>query len=261
MRRALLTALVGMLLLAGLPLASAAAPGAAPSASPAERWALIVGVSDYAGRTKSTIGGANDARLVREVLLSQGWRKDRIRILTERQATGQAIDEGLAWLVRNSSPNTFSMFHFSGHVKQTRAGEYLWSYDNRFLRDVDVARTLSGLRGTAWTNISGCEAGGFDHGLSSPRHLFTASSRVTEKSYEHPKWRTSIWTGLLFRQGIRDGAADKDKDRKVSVQEAFQWAAPRAATITSRQRPFGPQHPQKRGWSGSLNLAKPRTLR
>ena len=35
-----------------------------------------------------------------------------------------------------------------------------------------------------------------DDGLSGPRHLFTASSRETEKSYEHPEWGTSIFTGL-----------------------------------------------------------------
>ena len=255
-RRVLL--LLPVLLLAGLPLPAQAA---APTASPAERWALVVGVTDYAGRTSSTVGGAADARLVRDVLLRQGWRKDRIRVLTERQATGQAISDGLGWLVRHSSASTFSMFHYSGHVKQTRSGEFLWGSDNRFLRDSDVARTLKQLRGTGWTSISGCEAGGFAHGLGSDRHLFTASSRVTEKSYEHPRWGTSIWSGLLFDQAIRDKAADKDRDGRVSVQEAYQWAAPRAATLTSRQRPHGPQHPQRSGWKGSLDLAKPRTLR
>ncbi len=257
MRRALLTALVGALLLTGLPFASAATP----TASPTERWALVVGVTDYAGRTSSTVAGAADARLVRDVLLRQGWRSDHIRILTEAQATGKAVSDGLAWLVRNSSPSTFSMFHYSGHVKQTSAGEYLWPHDNRFLRDVDVARVLRGLRGTGWTSISGCEAGGFDHGLSSSRHLFTASSRVDEKSYESPAWRTSVWSGLLFDQGIRDKAADRDRDGGVSVQEAVQWAAPRATVLTSKQTPHGPQHPVSRGFTGSLNLAKPRTLR
>ena len=146
-------------------------------------------------------------------------------------------------------------------MKQAGGAEHLWGSDNRFLRDVDVARSLRGLRGTAWTNISGCEAGGFDEGLASDRHLVTASSRADEKSYEEPRWGTSVWTGLLFDQAIRDRAADRDGDRRVSVQEAVQWAAPRAARLTARQRPHGPQHPQRRGWSGSLDLAAPRTLR
>ncbi|MCW2605907.1 MAG: hypothetical protein JWO60_600 [Frankiales bacterium] len=259
MRRALLSVLVLLLLGAGLPLVPASA--APPTASGSERWALIVGVTDYSGRTSSTVGGAADARLVRDVLLRSGWRSDHIRILTERQATAQAVSNGLAWLVANSSPSTFSMFHYSGHVKQTSAGEYLWPYDNRFLLDADVARVLQGIRGTGWTSISGCEGGGFRHGLDDADHLFTASSRSTEKSYESPSWGTSVWSGLLFDQAIRDKKADKDKDGGVSVQEAYSWAAPRATTITSKQRPHGPQHPEKFGWRGSLNLGKPRTLR
>ncbi|MCU1692960.1 MAG: hypothetical protein JWM64_2051 [Frankiales bacterium] len=259
MRRALVTALSGLLLLGGLPLA--ASDAAAPTASPAERWALVVGVTDYAGKTHSTVAGARDAGLVKNVLLGQGWKSDHIRVLTEGAASGKALQDGLAWLVSKSSPTTFSMFHFSGHVKQTSAGEYLWSQDNRFLKDNDVARVLKGLRGTGWTNISGCEAAGFNHGLSDSNHLFTASSRSDEKSYEDPKAGMSVWSGLLYSQGIRDKAADHDGDGKVSVQEAYTWATPRATTITSKQQPHGPQHPQHAGWTGSLNLANPRTLK
>ncbi|MCW2776297.1 MAG: hypothetical protein JWN17_22 [Frankiales bacterium] len=262
MRRLLLPSLVAALLLSALPLTgSGPASAAAPTASPAERWALVVGVTDYAGRTHSTVAGARDAGLVKNVLLAQGWKSDHIRVLTEGHATAQAVSEGLTWLVSKSSPSTFTMFHYSGHVKQTSAGEYLWPYDNRFLRDVDVARVLRGLQGTSWVDIAGCESGGFQEGLATNDRLFTSSSRVSEKSYESPQWGMSVWAGLLFDQAIRDKDADADHDRKVSVQEAYQWATPRAAAITAKQQPHGPQHPQHAGWRGSLNLANPRTLR
>ena len=228
------------------------------TAAPADRWALIVGVTNYRGKVKDTRAGASDARLVRDVLLRHGWRSDRIRILTDDRATGRAVADGIAWLQRNSSDRTFSFFHYSGHVKQKNGHEYLWPVDNGFIADTEVARVLRAIRGTAWTSISGCEAGGFDENLSSPRHLFTASSHVTEKSYEDNKTGFSVWSGMLFDEGLRDKRADRDGDRRVSVNEAFQYAAPRARTYTKKQRPHGPQTPQWAGGNGSLNLAAPR---
>ena len=233
-------------------------PAPPPTAAPADRWALIVGVTNYRGSVHDTVGGANDARLVRDVLLRSGWRSDRIRILTDDQATGRAVADGISWLQSNSSSRTFSLFHYSGHVKQRDGHEYLWPVDNAYIADTEVSRVLRANRGTSWTSISGCEAAGFDEGLSSSRHLFTASSKVTEKSYEDTGTGFSVWSGMLFDEGLRDKKADKDGDGGVSVQEAFQWAAPRATTYTRDQRPHGAQTPQLRGGNGSLNLANPR---
>jgi hypothetical protein len=236
----------------------AAKPAPPPTAAPQDRWALLVGITAYRGSVKDTRAGAADARLVRDVLLRHGWRSDRIRILTDEQATGRAVADGLSWLQRNSSSRTFSFFHYSGHVKQKDGREYLWPVDNAFIADTEMARVLKALGGTGWTNISGCEAGGFNEGLASSRHLFTASSHVTEKSYEDSKTGFSVWSGMLFDEGLRDKAGDRDGDGKVSVNEAFEYAAPRAKAYTQKQRPYGPQTPQRAGGNGTLNLAAPR---
>lgn len=224
---------------------------------PADRWALVIGVTDYRSPVKDTVAGAADARLVRDVLLRNGWRADRIRLLTDGAATGSAVRAGLAWLAERSGPETFSLVHYSGHVKQRGGHEYLWPADNDFLSDSALVTAVRRLRGPSWTSISGCEADGFDDGLSSRQRLFTASSAVDEKSYEHPEWGTSVWTGILFAQGLRDGDADRDGDGRVSVQDAARWGAPRAAVITERQRPHGPQHPVLAGGSGPLYLDAP----
>lgn len=81
------------------------------------------------------------------------------------------------------------------------------------------SRVLRAVRGTAWTSISGCEAGGFDEGLSSPRHLFTGSSHVTEKSFEDRGTGCIVWTGIPFDEGLRRKAGDRDGDGGVSVNE------------------------------------------
>ncbi len=81
---------------------------------------------------------------------------------------------------------------------------------------------------------------------------------MTEKSYEDNRTGFSVWSGMLFDEGLRDKRADRDRDGRVSVNEAFQYAAPRARTYTRNQRRHGPQTPQWAGGNGSLNLAAPR---
>lgn len=232
-------------------------PPGASIASPQDRWALLVGVTAYRAPVHDTVAGAADVALVRDVLLRSGWRSDHIRVLTDGAATGSALADGLAWLAARSSGSTFSLFHYSGHVKQADGHEYLWPVDNAYYSDTSLATAMKRVSGRSWTSIAGCEAAGFDQGLSSRNRLVTASSAVDEKSYEYPDWGMSVWAGVLFDQGLRQKAADLNGDGVVTVQEAYRWAAPRAATITAYQRPYGPQHPYLAGGDGSLRLDAP----
>lgn len=236
------------------PSAKPAGPKIAP---PQDRWALLVGITNYRSPVRDTVAGAQDVGVVRDTLLRNGWRADHIRVLTDGAATGRALQDGLTWLINRSSGSTFSLLHYSGHVKQRNGQEYLWPVDNAFYSDTALANAMKAVRGTSWTSIAGCEAAGFNDGLASSKRLFTGSSGVTEKSYEYPQWRMSVWTGVLWDQGIRDRGGDTNGDGKVTVQEAFRWAAPRAATITKNQRPHGPQHPEMAGGSGALRLDAP----
>jgi hypothetical protein len=235
--------------------------GLAPSAHAAtdERWALLVGVNDYAGRTHDTVGAVGDATDLRDVLLRAGWRSDHIRLLTDRRASAAAIRDGLAWLASHASPRSFTLFHYSGHVKQVSGDrdhdgeatdEYLWGADNRFIADGELAQRIRPMPGRVWVDIAGCEAAGFDDGISSRNHLFTGSSRESEKSYEQPKWRNSVFSGLLVDQALLHGAAGKGGDGRVSIQRAFGFAASNAPKITARQS-RGPQHPVVRGGDGT----------
>ena len=232
-------------------------PAAPPTVPPQDRWALLVGVTDYRSPVHDTVGGAQDAKVVRDTLLRAGWRSDHIRILTDGQATGKALQDGLSWLIARSSASTFSVFHYSGHVKQRDGHEYLWPVDNAFYSDTSLATAMKRVRGNSWTSISGCEAGGFNDGLASRNRLFTASSDVYEKSYEYPEWKMSVWTGVLWDQGLRRKQSDLNRDGIITVQEAFKWGAPRATQITKNQRPHGPQHPELFGGYGAWRLDAP----
>ena len=232
----------------------------APDAEAADgRRALLVGINDYAGRTDDTVTAVGDVVDVRDLLLREGWPAANIRVLTDRAATAQAIRDGLRWLGATSTDGSMTVFHYSGHVKQQggdldRDGEaldeYLWSADNVFLADRELKQWIDRVRGRTWVDIAGCEAAGFDDGLSGPNRLFTASSLEHEKSYEQPAWGNSVFTGLLVDQGMLQRQADANGDGVVSIQEAFRRAADHAPQITARQS-HGPQHPLLAGGDGT----------
>ena len=231
----------------------------ARTAAPAARYAFLAGVTDYRSPTRDTIGSVNDVRLIRQSLLESGWLPANIRILTDEQVTGRSLRDGMAWLVAKGQPGTFTLFHYSGHVKQkggTR--EALWPVDRDFVDDSEVAAVLSKVQGRMWVDIAGCEAGSFLPGLPSDRILVSASSKQTEKSYEYPPWTMSVWTGLLFDLGLNQGQADANGDGRTTVGESLRYATYYAQAITLGQRPHGRQTPQVEG-AGDLGwtLADP----
>lgn len=240
------------LLLAGVLAGVLASPvaSAAPAPAAAERWALIVGVDRFQGGTRPNFGAVNDAADVRAALLKAGWADDHIKVLTDGGATAASVRAGLQWLVDHSGPNSLSVFHYSGHVKQVGSTEYLWPHDNAFIADTELAGKLRQLKGQAWVDISGCEAAGFDEGISAPNRLFTASSRANEKSYEIPSMGQSVFTLFQVEQAMVKGQGDANGDGRVSVQEAFAYAAARAPQFTAGQSQ-GAQHPVIAGWDGT----------
>jgi hypothetical protein len=263
MRRWLLAATIVATLASLGPAVRAATAAPAPSA----RWALLVGVNDYAAPTHDTVGAVGDVDDLHAYLVRAGFAEDHIRVLKDGQASAQAIRDGLRWLGDVSTDTSLAVFHYSGHVKQAAANdgdgealdELLWGADNRFVPDGELAQWVHRIRGRSWTDIAGCEAAGFDDGISGPTRLFTSSSLEHEKSYERPDWPNSVFTGLMVDEGMLRKQADADGSTRVSIQEAFRYAEVRAPQMTAGQS-AGPQHPLLAGGDGTdwyLSIPKP----
>ena len=253
--RRLVAVVVGALLVSmgGLLASNVAVAAPAPTA---EKWALIIGITDYDGGTRDTVGGANDAAVVQEALLANGWPAAHIRMLVNADATAANIRAGMDWLVQNSTPTSFSVFHFSGHTKQADSGhsggdveqfhEFLWSAQNQFVSDREVGLRMRALQGHAWINMSNCEAAGFEDGFAGPTKLFTAASREDQKGYERYETGHSIMTGLMVKDALLGGAGDADGNGRVSLHEAFKYAALHAPA-QSEGGEYGPQNPVMMG--------------
>ena len=223
-------------------------PRPARTAAPADRYAFLVGVQDYRRPTVDTIGSVKDVRFVESMLVQAGWLPQNIRVVVDGQATGAAIREGMAWLASVGRPGTFTLFHYSGHVKQFGGvDDALWPVDRDWVRDTQVAAMLNRVQGRLWVDIAGCEGSSFMDGLPSSRVLFSGSSKATEKSYEYPDWGMSVWTGLVFDLGLRQGQADADGDGRTTIGETLRYAQYYAQAITLGQRPHGRQTPQFAG--------------
>ena len=219
----------------------------AATAAPADRYAFLIGVTDYPAPTHDTIGAANDVRFIYSSLLAAGWQRQNIKIYTDRQVTGAVTREGLRWLASKSTPGTFTFFHYSGHVKQVGGVEKLWPADRDFVNDTEVASLLGPGTGRMWVDIAGCEAAGFMENLPSGHRLVTASSTASQKSYEYPEWGESVWTGLVFDLGLSQHQADANKDGTTTIGEALRYAQYYAQAITLHQTPHGRQTPQIAG--------------
>jgi len=254
-----------VLLVVGDASLSAAAPPA-PAPEPHKR-ALVVGISQYRPPTVPTPGSAGDAGAVQAVLLKNGWPKENIRVLVDGEATAANIRAGLDWLVSNSGPHTFSVFHYSGHTRQEQRGmadgdlepydELIWGADNQFIADGELGVRLRGLQGRGVISIAACEAAGFDDNVSAPNRLVLAASREDQKAYEYTRVARSVFVDLLFDQALLGGAGDADGNKVVSLQEAFAHAAAHAPAITANQEPYGPQDPVMAGGDGTEWFLRP----
>jgi hypothetical protein len=230
-------------------------------APPEHRWAVVIGIGDYGGSTHSTVGGSGDATAVRAALLRAGWRSDHIRVVRDSAATASGIRAAFDWLAARSTPKTFSLLHFSGHVCIASRGPcasghtFLWSYDNRFIPETEVRSRMSRVRGYSWLDVAGCEAGAFD--IHSSTRLFSASSRASETSYENPQWRESYWTGLVWDRGFMQGLADdRGVAARATIGEMTAYGKKQAPRMTASGEK-GSQHPVVAGGSPSWSLYAP----
>src|SRR5687767_14482602 len=92
--------------------ALALAPTVRAETPPSARRALLVGVDDHAGSTRDNVGAVGDVLDLRAYLDRAGFRPEDVRVLTNGQASAQAIRDGLRWLGDVSSDTSLSVFHF-----------------------------------------------------------------------------------------------------------------------------------------------------
>ncbi len=87
-----------------------------PSFAQAEKYALLVGVSEYLAADNDLEGPANDVTSMQDALLhGWGFERERVISLVNEQATKHRILQELDHLYERSEPGDQLLFYFSGH--------------------------------------------------------------------------------------------------------------------------------------------------
>ncbi len=84
-----------------------------------EKRALIVAVGTYPSSSGwNNLSSANDAELMKGVLILQGFKNSNINIIKDEKATNRNILKALDQMIAQSSSGDVVVFHFSGHGQQ-----------------------------------------------------------------------------------------------------------------------------------------------
>lgn len=80
-----------------------------------QRYALLIGISDYRAERKLE-GPGNDVEALRQTLIERGgFRPEHITVLKNGRATRAAVTQALAHLVEVSAPGDHVFIYYSGH--------------------------------------------------------------------------------------------------------------------------------------------------
>ncbi|HEX6589979.1 MAG TPA: caspase family protein [Longimicrobiales bacterium] len=235
-----------------------------------QRWAVIIGISDYADDRISDLDFADDDALaMAEFLRSPAGGavpESNMRLLVNQDATSDAIREAMFVFLQQARPEDLVTIYVASHGSPDPSRPenlYILSHD----ADLDalastafpmwdfktaLRRQIEAERVVVFTDA--CHSGGTIEADENPvggafAELFSPSRRVTlsaadahELSHEGREWGGGhgAFTFLLL-EGLR-GAADADQDARVTFPEAAAYVQQRVAAATG-----GIQNPQQSG--------------
>ena len=243
------------------------APVPAPTPAPAPPEApqaptlrvLAVGVSLYAEAKRNLAFSAKDARDVADFFRAQEgqlFSKVDVKLLTDAQATGQAILQGLDALCLAARPFDVTLVFFSSHggTDENHKSYFLLPHDfgqgSWGVEGPAIRTRIEAIQGKVLLLMDTCHSGNvmgegrmrsladfyqrtrFINELiqAGPGTLVLSASTGSQFSLEAPSWNNGAFTKAL-REGLA-GAADKDHTGRVTTDMLEAWLRLRVAQLT-----------------------------
>ncbi|WP_428261244.1 caspase family protein [Haliangium sp.] len=242
--------------LALVTLAAVAPP--AQAASPAtelRRFAVIIGANDGGPDRVRLRYAVTDARAVAQVARELGGVAEAdVTLLLDPGA--DTLEAGFAAMrqrvraAQGSGVRTELLVYYSGHSDEDGLllGGARYSYDalRHSIRtvpaDVHIAILDSCASGAFTRTKGGVRRPAFlvDQANQVRGHAFLSSSSASEAAQESDRIQASFFTHYLV-SGLR-GGADSNRDGRVTLREAYQFAFDETVARTERTR-YGAQHP------------------
>lgn len=191
-------------------------------------YAVMVGISDYAGTASNLAYTADDARKMAETLRRQGVLASESIVLTDAQATPQAVRAAFTRVAQAAGPNDMFLFFYSGHGTQVpaRAAGEPDSRDEAIaligglLLDDEMAQMWSQVRaGVSMLALDSCFSGGFARDVvSRPGVMGLFSSEEDLTSAVAGKFQAGGYLSHFLRTGL-GGEADENSNHSVTAGE------------------------------------------
>jgi len=218
-----------------------------------DKLAVLVGINDYDGTQNDLRYCVNDINDVYSALVNvYGFSSSNIMVLTDSQATYANVLAALDWLAQNAGSDSTAVFYYSGHGSRSssdrdgdgeKTDECIVTRELAFLWDGILASKFRNISSSKiWLGFDSCYSGGMadavqDDGLKGIARVNTMACKANQLSGESSTIQHGYFTYLLVDQGILGGKADSNRDGKVSIEEAFNYAQANIRQYTRPQTP------------------------
>ena len=218
---------------------------------PKDKWAVIIGISDYAGTENDIYYADDDAlEMLRTLIEVYNYSRDHILLLisdyTVNNATHDDIIAAIEWLRDNEGPGDEVVFFYSGHgarglkadddpeaidegiVPWECAGEYI-------IWDGELASMFSDFDTTRIIFIFDCCYAGGMTDLEAEKRIVVMATTENGVAYESSTLENGVFTYYFVEEGMlqgladvydHDGDSDLPEPDDVTIEEAFDYAKP-----------------------------------
>lgn len=247
-----------------------------------ERWAVIIGVGEYASADIPDLAYARaDAEAVRDFLTSEAagpFEEDHVLFLADGEATGAAMREALFVFLQQADWDDLVFIYYAGHGAPdpnrpdnlyllpadadldalAATGFPMWDVKTALRRQIAAERVIvvadachsAGTADGETVGDTGANpvAGSFSELFTPSRRLMMTAADTNEFSLEDARWGGhGVFTHFLL-QGL-EGAGDENGDGIVTFSELYGFVSEQVVTATQ-----GRQNPQRAGL-GDIPLA------
>ncbi len=206
-----------------------------PQAS--DRWAVIIGISDYAGDEYDLDYCDDDALDFYNALTTvYGWISSHIILLIDGQAKKASILTAIDWMRTSEDSGDEVVFFYSGHGSgslrnadndRERKDECIIPYEiesSYYIWDGDLTEEFSTFESTRiFFYFDSCYSGGMTD-LAGSGRLICMACGENQASWEMSQYENGQFTYYFVDQGMLAGEADANNDGHVTCEEAFDYA-------------------------------------
>jgi hypothetical protein len=204
-------------------------PGGGGGEDPSvDKWAVVIGIADYKGRSNDLEYTDDDAMDMYDYLQAKGYPKGNIKLLLNRRAKGDAIYSAIDWMREQEGPDSECVFFYSGHGStydgypdgdNEYTDETIVEYGLRHILDTFLMDEFATYESQKITFIfDSCYSGGMDD-LAGPGRVVTMACAETELSWEGADWMQNGVFTYYYMQGL---------ETYGTIEAAFTYAAPLA---------------------------------